>query len=107
MAGTQEGLLSWLADVCRVHSGGPGVGLELKMIDGEITDPDYWRAVALRIDAEEQQASFFLSHNESRGVAREAILRDLLVKQTPEPLRVKSGFVRRIKPAVHCSKQCD
>jgi len=71
--------------------------------------PEYWEAVARSIDAENQKANIFITHNDSLGVAREAILRDLLVKQTPEPYRVSTGFVyyAEAKPKPWSSKQCD
>lgn len=69
--------------------------------------PEYWQAIARGIDAEEQKASILIRHNASVGAAREAILRDVLVKQTPVPYRVASGFVFVDQPQEWCSKQCD
>jgi hypothetical protein len=69
--------------------------------------PDYWQAVARGIDAEDQKATIFVAQNDSLGVAREAILRDLLVKQTPEPYRVSTGFIYLPNPEPWSSKQCD
>jgi hypothetical protein len=69
--------------------------------------PDYWQAVAHGIDAEERKASLLIKHSGSVGVAREAILRDVLVKQTPEPFRVATGFVYQPTPEPWTSKQCD
>jgi hypothetical protein len=72
-----------------------------------IPDPAYWQAVANGINAENQKATIFLKHNPSIGIAREAILRDLLVKQTPEPFRVATGFIYEYGTVPWSSKQCD
>jgi hypothetical protein len=69
--------------------------------------PEYWRALAKGIDAEEAKASIFLHHKHSVGAAREAILRDLLVKHTPEPYRVGTGFIHQYTPERWESRQCD
>lgn len=70
--------------------------------------PEYWQAVAQGIDAEDQKAGLVIKHNQSIGAARESILRDLLRRQTPEPYRVRTGFVHQFLPDAHyCSKQCD
>lgn len=55
--------------------------------------PEYWQAVAGGIDAEETKASLFIKHAPSIGVAREIILRELLVRHTPEPFRIATGFI--------------
>jgi hypothetical protein len=72
-----------------------------------IPDPTYWQAVANGINAENQKATIFLKHNPSIGIAREAIVRDLLVKQTPEPYRVATGFIYEYGTEPWSSKQCD
>ena len=69
--------------------------------------PEYWKAVARSIDAEEQKASIFIHHKHSLGVAREAILRDLLIKHTPEPYRVGTGFIYQFNTDWWDSRQCD
>jgi hypothetical protein len=69
--------------------------------------PEYWQAVAHGIDAEDRKASLFIKHSASVGTAREAILREVLVKQTPEPFRVGTGFVYQPTPEPWSSKQCD
>jgi len=68
---------------------------------------DYWQAVARAIDAEDTKAQFFIHHNASIGAAREAILRDWLVKHTPEPYRVGTGFIYQQAPEPWSSRQCD
>jgi hypothetical protein len=69
--------------------------------------PEYWQAVARAINAEDAKASIFIQHNQSRGAAREAILKEVLIRQTPDPYRVTSGFVFHPESACWCSKQCD
>ena len=68
---------------------------------------EYWQAIANAIDAEEKKASIFIRHRPSIGVAREAILRDLLAKHTPEPYRVSTGFIYQFNTAWWNSRQCD
>src|SRR4051794_18514958 len=58
-----------------------------------LNTPEYCQAVARGIDAEEAKARLFIHHNDSLGSAREAILRDVLVKHTPEPYKVRTGFI--------------
>lgn len=72
-------------------------------------DSAYWNIVAMGIDAEDAKIGYFLpnpTQNHSRGIAREAILRSLLVAQTPDPFVVSTGFVYGVNPAVD-PKQCD
>lgn len=69
--------------------------------------PEYWQAVAQAIDAEDAKASIFIKHNASIGAAREAILKDVLLRQTLEPYRVTSGFVFHALSDNWCSRQCD
>jgi hypothetical protein len=69
--------------------------------------PEYWQAVARAIDAEDAKASIFIRHNASVGSAREAILKDVLSRQTLEPYRVTSGFVFHPPSENWCSRQCD
>jgi hypothetical protein len=68
---------------------------------------EYWRAVARGIDAEETKARFFIHHNDGIGAAREAILRDWLVKHTPEPYRICTGFIYQLAREFWTSRQCD
>lgn len=68
---------------------------------------EYWQAVAKAIDAEDAKASIFVKHNASIGAAREAILKDVLSRQTLEPYRVTSGFVFHPISDNWCSRQCD
>src|SRR5262245_37639946 len=68
----------------------------------------YWQAVAQGVDAEDRKASLFVRHPGSRGGAREAILRALLIHQTPEPYRVNSGFICEFAGTEpRLSRQCD
>jgi hypothetical protein len=69
--------------------------------------PEYWQAVALGIEAEDRKATLFIRQNDSLGAAREAILRDLIRRQTPEPFRVRTGFVFQVNPEPWSSRQCD
>jgi hypothetical protein len=69
--------------------------------------PEYWQAVARAIDAENAKASIFIKHNASIGAAREAILKDVLSRQTLDPYRVTSGFVFHPTSNNWCSLQCD
>jgi hypothetical protein len=77
--------------------------------------PEYWNAVARAIDAENQKASIFIKHAGSLGAAREAILRQLIVDQTPEPFAVQTGFICNLAQNYNTfkltdfwlSKQCD
>lgn len=67
----------------------------------------YWQAVAKGIDAENEKASIFVKHHQSLGVAREAILRNLVITHTPEPFQVKTGFICRLEDDFDISSQCD
>jgi hypothetical protein len=70
---------------------------------------EYWTALALGIDAENKKAEIYVSDDHSLGVAREAILRRLLIAQTPAPYAVKTGFIHRFGEAGNSlvSRQCD
>ena len=68
---------------------------------------ELWQAIALGIDAENAKIEIFIQHNLSRGIAREVILRNLIVQQTPDPYRVHSGFVYSDKSKAEPDKQCD
>src|SRR4051812_15917654 len=52
-----------------------------------------WEAIALGITAEDRKIRLFIHHNLSRGVAREALLRNIVVQHTIHPYCVRSGFV--------------
>lgn len=77
--------------------------------------PEYWRAVARGIDAEDEKASIFIRHRPSLGIARETILRTLVANHTPEPFDVHTGFINYLLQNVESrkltahwhSKQCD
>jgi hypothetical protein len=76
------------------------------------THPDaYWKAVALGIEAENRKATVYIKHDLSLGIAREAILRRVLINETPGPFEVKTGLIRVSRPGDpadgHTSKQCD
>jgi hypothetical protein len=80
------------------------------MLHTMISSPEYWQAVAQGIDAEETKATLFIKHNASVGAAREEILKEFLRRRTPEPFRVRSGFIHRLfeKPNDnYCSRQLD
>lgn len=80
------------------------------MLHTMIPSPEYWNAVAQSIDAEDAKASLFIHHKASIGTAREEILKDFLRKRTPEPYRVRSGFVHRLHEKGeynYCSPQLD
>lgn len=70
-------------------------------------DPAIWQAVSLGIDADDQKIHLLVHHNLSRGIAREAILRKIMVQHTPLPFRVSTGFI--YSPNAHAAppKQCD
>jgi len=68
-------------------------------------DAAYWTVIAEGIDVEDKKMNLFVRHNHSRGIAREAILRSLLVAQTPKPFVVSTGFVHDI--GSRPPKQCD
>lgn len=68
----------------------------------------YWQSVARGIDAEDQKLRVFVRHNLSLGLAREAILRDLIIRQTPEPHKVRTGFICHFTDeGPWVSRQCD
>ncbi len=58
-----------------------------------IQNDKFWAAVAMGMEAENEKMEVFVRHKESRGVAREAILRNLLRSQTRAPYIVTTGFV--------------
>src|SRR4051812_13006815 len=68
---------------------------------------DFWEAIALGINAENRKIEIFIHHNLSRGIAREALLRSIIVQHTPEPYQVRSGFVYTDDPKAVPTKQCD
>jgi len=68
---------------------------------------EYWRPIAQGIDVEDRRVRLYVRHKLSLGIAREAILREVLINQTPEPLRVKTGFVVDAYPKLVTSNQCD
>src|SRR6516165_6141522 len=72
-----------------------------------LLNSEFWNAVALGIDAENGKIEIFVQHNLSRGIAREVLLRDIIVQHTPDPNRVRSGFIYSDKPKTEPSKQCD
>jgi hypothetical protein len=70
-------------------------------------DRSYWNVIAKSIDVEDEKIGLFVSHNPSRGIAREAIFRSLLVAHTPHPYVVGTGFVHDHYPEGVKAKQCD
>jgi hypothetical protein len=80
------------------------------MLTARIQSAEYWRAVAQAIDAEDAKATLFIKHKPSIGTAREEILKDFLRRNTPEPYRVRSGFIHRPQVQTlndYCSPQLD
>ncbi|HYH68328.1 MAG TPA: DUF6602 domain-containing protein, partial [Urbifossiella sp.] len=71
-----------------------------------LSNPDYWSIVAKGIDLEDEKIGLFVQHKHSRGIAREAILRSLLVNHTRHPFVVSTGFCYDRTPE-EPSKQCD
>ena len=71
----------------------------------------YWNAVALGIDAECKKVELIVHHAPSLGVAREAILRNLIKQKTPAPFEVVTGFVfappAQLEPEPQFSRRCD
>lgn len=71
-------------------------------------DPAYWQMVAKGIDLDDERIGYFVQHhNHSRGIAREAILRSLLVTHTTHPFVISTGFVHDKSPYALEPKQCD
>ena len=71
-------------------------------------DANYWNIVARAIDLEDDKIDLFIPyHNPSRGTAREAILRNLLVTHTPDPYVVSTGFVYEPNQDAEIPAQCD
>lgn len=69
---------------------------------------DFYRAIALGIDAENQKASVYISHSGSIGNAREIILRDVMEEATPAPFKLATGLIHdRIGKDSRSSRQCD
>jgi hypothetical protein len=68
---------------------------------------DLWSAIAQGISAESAKIDIFIHHNLSRGIAREALLRSIIVQHTPHPFVVRSGFVYTDNHRVAPHKQCD
>jgi hypothetical protein len=72
----------------------------------------YWKAVAKGIDAEDEKLTVLVRHGPSLGAGREAILRNLVERQTPAPFTVATGFAfyhedPSRKPDPYYSRQCD
>src|SRR4051794_12128481 len=68
---------------------------------------DLWEAIALGITAENKKIEIFVHHNLSIGIAREALLRNIIVQHTPHPFVVRSGFVYTDNHKIAPHKQCD
>jgi hypothetical protein len=71
--------------------------------------PEYWKALAQQLDAENIEARVYVTHDPSLGLAREAILRKYVMDETPGPFEVRTGLIRHQpsgrNPIV--SNQCD
>lgn len=107
---------SWLFSRPDVFVGAETSGTqELRKGRLMIPIPEYWRAVAKAINAEDEKLSLFVNHASGLGTGREAILRRFLVTHTPEPFRIETGFIGRLLAPVGSpelsdqwtSMQCD
>jgi hypothetical protein len=70
-------------------------------------DIGYWQLISQSMDLEDRRLRMFVRHKGSLGVGRETILRKFLADQTPEPLRISTGFVAVPARPEWCSDQCD
>jgi hypothetical protein len=68
---------------------------------------EFWRAIHQLMEAENRQIEIFIHHNHSRGVAREALLRSIILRYTIAPYVVRNGFVHTDDPRNAPHKQCD
>lgn len=68
---------------------------------------EYWNAVAKSVEAENAKASLYVRHKPSLGVAREAILKHELRKETRAPFLTKTGFVVDTGTSEKGPPQCD
>jgi hypothetical protein len=68
---------------------------------------DLWEAIALGVTAENRKIEIFIHHNLSRGIARETLLRKIIVQHTAHPFLVRSGFVYTDDQTLNPHKQCD
>ena len=68
---------------------------------------EYWQAVAKGLEAESEKASVYVTHALSLGIAREAILRRVLIDETPGAYLVKTGLIREKSQGGVVSRQCD
>jgi len=68
---------------------------------------EHWQLIAETMALEERRVRHFVGHRYTLGVAREAILRGVLINQTPIPLQVGTGFIAIPGPPLATSKQCD
>ena len=69
--------------------------------------PKYWQAVANVLEGESAKAEVYVNHSLSLGVAREAILRNIVMDETPGPFSVKTGIIRESSSGDLVSRQCD
>ena len=68
----------------------------------------YWNAVAKSIEAEDDKARIYASsHRHTLGVAREAILRAEMRRETAHPFVVTTGIVSDHTTPAQCSNQVD
>lgn len=68
---------------------------------------EFWRAIHQMMEAENRQIDIFIHQNHSRGVAREALLRSIILRYTIAPNVVRTGFVHTDDPKNAPHKQCD
>jgi hypothetical protein len=59
------------------------------------------------MDIEERKLRLIVRHAASLGAGRESILRKILIEQTPEPYKVRTGFVASDAGELQVSNQCD
>ena len=71
--------------------------------------PDaYWQGVSQIIEGESMKARAYVTHAQSLGIAREAIVRRILINETPTRYEVKTGLIRNPHgQASDSSRQCD
>ena len=70
-------------------------------------ETQYWRPIVQSMDVEDSKLRLYVRHKHSLGIGRESILRSILISQTPEPYRVKTGFVAYVSDELVTSDQCD
>jgi len=69
-------------------------------------DVKFCRGVAMVLQGESMKAASYVSHGTSLGTLREKIVRDFIRHETPDRLRVETGFIRN-HATNDISRQCD